>query len=286
MYPFFDLLCSPQHKEKLFFNKSSNCLTSDEGNFEIIEGIPILLPKGQTPHYVQHYQTDAEYFDYFEQRFKETQAEERRLYEFVFKLIPPRAKLIVDIGCGGSPLAGKLLAYNRYLVSCDISFKNVEKSLQIFPSENHFGVVAYGYYLPFKDNTFDCVIATEVLEHLHYPETFIQEVYRIVKPLGKIIISTPYKEKIKQTLCIHCNRPTPINAHLHSFDERKVEEIILKSIGNCQYNFIKFGNKIVQYFRLYRILSILPFFLWKQFDGLLNLIFPKPVHLLVEINKG
>jgi ubiquinone/menaquinone biosynthesis C-methylase UbiE len=45
--------------------------------------------------------------------------------------------------------------------------------------------------LPFKDNTFDLVTCTEVVEHLeHYRET-IREMYRVLKPSGVVVITTP-----------------------------------------------------------------------------------------------
>jgi ubiquinone/menaquinone biosynthesis C-methylase UbiE len=45
--------------------------------------------------------------------------------------------------------------------------------------------------LAFADTTFDLVIASEVLEHLWAPETFIDEAYRTLKPRGFLIIETP-----------------------------------------------------------------------------------------------
>ena len=45
--------------------------------------------------------------------------------------------------------------------------------------------------LAFADATFDLVIASEVLEHLWAPESFINEAYRTLKPRGYLIIETP-----------------------------------------------------------------------------------------------
>ncbi len=54
--------------------------------------------------------------------------------------------------------------------------------------------------LPYADNTFDLVTATEVIEHLeHYRET-VREFYRILKPGGVCILSTPNILNIKSRM--------------------------------------------------------------------------------------
>jgi ubiquinone/menaquinone biosynthesis C-methylase UbiE/uncharacterized protein YbaR (Trm112 family) len=284
MFQLISILVSPKHKKPLYYNKISETLVCDEGEFEIHEGIPILLAKDNLPNYVVHYQKDAEYFDYFAPRFPETEKEENRVNQYIVSRIPPNARLIADIGCGNGWLARSLLRMDRIVCSLDISFKNVRKVIEINHSENHFGIVADAYFLPFKDSSFDCVVASEIIEHLAEPVAFLKELVRVVKSNGKVIITTPYKEKIRYTLCIHCNKPTPMNAHLHSFDEGNLSDILKQVEGIRSWRFFKFGNSLVQYFRLYRIFSIFPFALWKLIDKFLNLFF-LPKHILIEIIK-
>jgi len=45
--------------------------------------------------------------------------------------------------------------------------------------------------LPFASNTFDLVLASEIVEHLWDPHSFLDEAYRILKVAGHLIISTP-----------------------------------------------------------------------------------------------
>jgi len=47
--------------------------------------------------------------------------------------------------------------------------------------------------ISFKSNTFDFVIATEILEHLQKPEKALQEICRISKKDAAIILSVPYE---------------------------------------------------------------------------------------------
>lgn len=45
--------------------------------------------------------------------------------------------------------------------------------------------------LPFPDGDFDLVMAVEVLEHLESPRAFLREVYRVLRPGGLAVVSTP-----------------------------------------------------------------------------------------------
>ena len=45
--------------------------------------------------------------------------------------------------------------------------------------------------LPFSSGSFDVVLASEIVEHLWNPHSFLDEAYRILKPNGHLVISTP-----------------------------------------------------------------------------------------------
>ena len=47
------------------------------------------------------------------------------------------------------------------------------------------------YHLPFPDGAFDCIIASEILEHLHRDDDAIGEIDRILKPGGVLAVSVP-----------------------------------------------------------------------------------------------
>lgn len=45
--------------------------------------------------------------------------------------------------------------------------------------------------LPFEDESFDYVVSFQVIEHIRRDKEFVSEVYRVLKPGGRFIVSTP-----------------------------------------------------------------------------------------------
>lgn len=50
--------------------------------------------------------------------------------------------------------------------------------------------------LPFNDNTFEYIYAAELIEHLNKRKEFLEEIYRILKPSGKLMLTTPNRKSI------------------------------------------------------------------------------------------
>ncbi len=234
-------------------------------------------------NYVEHYKIDAEEFDYFEERTGATAHDERRVHEFILSKVKKSVKTILDVGAGSAWVAQHFRSTEVNVVSLDISLLNVKKAKSIVPTINHTQIVADSFKLPFENNIFDCVIASEIIEHVVDPQLFIEELFRVVKNSGNLIITTPYKEKLRYYLCVHCNKKTPIHAHIHSFDEN----ILLKMapMDVKQTNYLIFGNKFLIFLRTYILLKYLPFRMWMITDSFFNKIKNIPVHILVEYCK-
>ncbi|MCZ2101814.1 MAG: class I SAM-dependent methyltransferase [Chitinophagales bacterium] len=146
----------------------------------------------------------------------------------------------------------------------DISTTNPVKALETYPHKNHYALVADVYSLPIKPETIDCIVASEIIEHVKDPVLFIAQLLMVLKPGGKLVITTPHDEVILQSLCIHCNSLTPHNAHLHSFTQDKIRSLVRNDIGKVETRI--FNSKLLLFFKLHEKLRKLPFGLWRVID--------------------
>lgn len=257
-------------------------------DYPVLNGVVDLVPKKQILDepgfdYLAHYRIDADEFDYFEERSGATEYSERRLREYITSLVPSDITTMLDVGCGSAWVAQTFLPKEKTVYSLDASTTNPLKALARYPSEKHIGVAADAFGLPFADNSFDCIIAAEIIEHVSEPEKFVHELHRVVKPGGVLIISTPYKEVLKYALCIHCNQKTPLNSHLHSFNEAKL--LSYHPAKSVAPSWKAFNNKFLLFTRTHIVLKFLPFGLWKVVDKLANVVYSKPVNIIVSYPK-
>ena len=81
--------------------------------------------------------------------------------------------------------------YTKLYVGIDIDGENLRKAKG--EKENVELISMQTENLAFRDNTFDAVLMIEVLEHVFDDEKAISEIYRILKPGGKLIITAPNK---------------------------------------------------------------------------------------------
>jgi len=293
-------LVDPIDGTPLKYRATQDCLfnpTTQQCYF-IEKGVPILLKpqaaastrssvhheRQQTQfRYVDHYQKDAEAFDYFEPYTDgATVHENRRLHEAVLRQIPARAEVVLDVGSGGAWVAQALKDSAKRVISFDISSKNTIAALQKHPYDNHLAVTGDVYALPFAPRSIDCIIAAEVIEHVPDPASFLECLLQVLKPDGKLIVTTPYNETIQYSLCIHCNCVTPQHAHLHSFNEKSIRAL-LPDDPRFRVATTTFSNKALTMLRTHLVLKYLPFGLWRLIDSLANRLIQKPARLMMVI---
>ena len=89
-------------------------------------------------------------------------------------------QLVLDIGAGHVDTNHSYTNFfpNRHTVDID--------------EKRQPDTIADIHTLPFDANSFDFVLCTEVLEHCHTPQRAVDELYRVLRPGGKIILTTRF----------------------------------------------------------------------------------------------
>ena len=288
---FAKILRNPFTGDSLEFDEKACILRDTRGStFQMAGDIPVFTntpPQTDiTFDYTRHYTKDAEIFDYFEEDNDPIQSKHlKMLRKTLTKKVPRQSLLLLDVGCGCAFVAKEFANSDKCVVSLDIALANAKKAFEKYHYKKHAAVVADAYQLPFADGTFDCIFASEIIEHTVNPQAFVASLLSKIKDNGTLLISTPYKEKIGYSLCVHCNCKTPHNAHLHSFDKKKIQNIV-NSLPATIRNMQLVGNKALLRSHLITPLSKFGFYIWKFFDKTANLLIPKSEHFVITLTKN
>lgn len=128
----------------------------------------------------------------------------------IFELLHLRSgEKVLDIGCGtGDDVRdmAQLVGAAGWCVGIDQNAAMIEVARtrsegKHLPVEFYQGSI---YTLNFADNTFDVTRAERVFEHLHEPERALQEMIRVTRPGGRILIASP---DMDTNIIDHPNRP-------------------------------------------------------------------------------
>ncbi len=95
---------------------------------------------------------------------------------------------LLDTGCGKMP-------YRNYILENTKISEYVGLDIETAKTYDDYikpDVTWNGKKMPFDDNSFDCILATEVLEHVPKPDIFLSEVFRVLKKGAPFFFTTPF----------------------------------------------------------------------------------------------
>jgi len=104
--------------------------------------------------------------------------------------VPPEAISVFDNGFGSGTIFKDLQDLNKDVHGLDIGEDFVKHVHNEYGNEVKL-VYSDASNIPLRENAMDCIICSEVLEHLPEPSFAINEMHRILKPNGVLLLTTP-----------------------------------------------------------------------------------------------
>ncbi|MCY3019404.1 MAG: methyltransferase domain-containing protein [Planctomycetota bacterium] len=162
--------------------------------------------------------------------------ENKRIRAVIHGLVARPEHRILDVGCGAGNILAQLPGAQRHGV--DLSAQMAKRAQERLGAG---ATVIQGdaEQLPYEDGFFDRVVATSLLSHVLHPEQVIQEIRRVTKPNGRVVISVCDEERIERgirlTKILALDRlffgkgePQVYNVeyHLHRFSLPRLRDVV------------------------------------------------------------
>lgn len=132
---------------------------------------------------------------YHQEKFDPTLLDEKNINRIAVEQVPLDS-FVLDMGCA-TGFIGEYLIKNK---NCQVIGVELDEEEATLAKKRLSGVVitdleSYDAFSQIKkaarNKNFDIILATSVIEHLKDPNTFLLNIKKVIKPDGKIIISTP-----------------------------------------------------------------------------------------------
>ncbi len=113
---------------------------------------------------------------------------QNRRLDLIMSLLPIDTRRILVDGCGVGQYVQHLADLGYNTIGLDIDLDRVRAGAQQGIEQLH---VAAGEYLPYPNDTFDAVLSHEVIEHVADDWLAAQEMIRVLRPGGRVILFCP-----------------------------------------------------------------------------------------------
>ena len=153
------------------------------------------------------------------------------VYEALQSHVKRRVRLL-DVGCN---TGAELIKYSQVLDGEFVGL-DIESNFLSKPKNKANFLVGDARCLPFKDETFQVVISTEVMEHFRQGEMFVKEIYRLLTNDGIFILTTPNRQRftaLPRSLIARARGSKivrgPIAQHVREYTAKEVRSILVRA---------------------------------------------------------
>lgn len=170
--------------------------------------------------------------------FEEIKNKYPDIYQSTYFKIPdikiiPNNKKILDIGCNFGLQLKPYYLKGYKIHGIDLNSKAINDAKMNLPNGNFKTSTIEESNYP--DNYFDIIRTSHVLEHIYDIDSFLKEIYRILKPNKKIIIQVPNGNSLEMKIFGKYSSQSWIPFHLNLFSGKnlktKLEELKFKNIN-------------------------------------------------------
>jgi SAM-dependent methyltransferase len=110
-------------------------------------------------------------------------------YEEAAELVPPCR--VLDLGCNNGYGSYELSRHGHEVIGVDVSAGALEDARKRFHAPNLEFRQVNGLELPYDSNHFDLITSIQVIEHIVDMDAYLNEIWRVLKPGGVVVFSTP-----------------------------------------------------------------------------------------------
>jgi SAM-dependent methyltransferase len=193
---FFQMLCCPACKGDLVLRDNQSALLCPRCAFvfPIVDGIPVLFPcnvEKEMAHLFTRYWDSEEKAEMYDNLVEGdghifyVYNHESEIYGLTYYFDRNKLDLFLDAGCGNGRFLTTLPA-STVSVGIDASLNLLRAARR--KKRGHFHVCCELEHLPFKSNLFGTVISCRVLQHLKNQEQAVQELCRVTREHGDVIL--------------------------------------------------------------------------------------------------
>jgi len=150
----------------------------------------------------------AGYFQAFDALREADACEPYAVSEAIHGYSAAKGLKVLDIGCGNGYVLYQYARHGAEVTGVDLTMTAVELSRKRFALGGLPGAFLEvdGNKLPFPDEHFDIVCSMGVLHHISDPRPMVEEIFRVLKPGGRLIVMLYYRYSWKNLILIRMRR--------------------------------------------------------------------------------
>ena len=140
---------------------------------------------------------------------------------------------VLDIGCGGEYPLTEFLQLGQGYVGVDIQEEVIRRLQKENPDYRYYCIdIEENSLTDIIKDRFDTVVMLAVIEHLRSPESVLRQCRNLLKPDGKLIITTPTSggdkiiRSVKSLLGVKHEEQSGYSPHRFSFDQAGLTSLL------------------------------------------------------------